>query len=176
MEETIREESNSECNKAAFYIKDISDFTRSKYEITFDDDYEVKVEDGIVIAVSKTIKLPKTFEVCCKVLGISKYIGLIYDLDDGSSNEIYKDHIELLRSFRKLMICRDAYRKIAKWEPWSNEYNGNRIMFGIVPSGSTVRFDSCTYQGCMLMFPTEDMCKVFYENFKDLIFKCHDII
>ena len=176
MEETIREESNSECNKAAFYIKDISDFTRSKYEITFDDDYEVKVEDGIVIAVSKTIKLPKTFEECCNILGISQYLDLNYVISDGDIKPIYTTQLELLRSFRKLMICRDAYRQIAGWKPWENTYNGVRKMFGIMQSGSTVRFERCSYAGCMLMFPTEDMCKEFYENFKDLIFKCHDII
>lgn len=176
MEENTREELDLECSKAAYYVQDLSDFTRDKYKITFDEDYQVSVKDGVIIAESKTIKLPKTFEDCCKVLGISQYISLIYDLDDGSSNELYKYHIELLRSFRKLMICRDAYRQIAGWKPWENTYNGVRKMFGIMQSGSTVRLDNCTYQGCMLMFPTEDMCKVFYENFKDLIFKCHDII
>lgn len=175
-EEQIMNDPDLDCNKAAYYIQDISDFTRKKFRITFDEDYEVNVKGGEIIAISKTTNLPKTFEDCCKVLDVSPYIGLIYDLNDGADDSLNTIHLELLRAFRELMICRDAYRKIAGWKPWKNAYNGQREMFCIAQSGPTVRFDKCTYQGCMLMFPTEDMCKVFYENFKELIIKCHDII
>lgn len=172
MSEGIREESSMECNKAAYYIQNESDFTREKYRITFNEDFEVIVEDGVVFAVGKTINLPKTYEDCCKVLGISQHTKLVYDLHDGCEDTVSIGYLELLNSYRKLMICRDAYWKVAGYVH-TGIYDK---MYGIVQSGSVVRRETFTYSGCMLMFPTEDMCDVFYHNFKGLIINCHDII
>ena len=106
---------------------------------------------------------PKTYEECCKVLG--KYADVTYG---------YKK--DVLHSFQKLLICRDAYWKLygeemglgKPWEPdWGKSAcyticcNANRIVFGIDKFRNTV-----------LAFPTKEMRDAFYENFKELIEQC----
>lgn len=133
-------------------------------------DYEIVVRDGKTYAVFKKPKYPKTYEECCELLGKTK----AYQSVSG-----YKT--ELLEDFQKLLICRDAYWKIAgeqmglngAWEPdWENGRNKcciinceNRIIRGVY-----------AYANAILAFPTEEMRDAFYENFKDLIEQCKELL
>ena len=132
--------------------------------------YIFKDENGNEILTSKIIlekkkkEYPKTYEECCKVLGIDTL---------GHSADGYK--WEILSTFQNLLICRDAYWKIAGEEmglgkPWEPDYTKDRyiicrledkILKGYRISGLVEHF--------ILEFPTEKMRDAFYENFKELI-------
>jgi hypothetical protein len=85
---------------------------------------------------------------------------------------------ELLKKFGELLICRDAYWKIAgeemglgkPWEPdWSTECD---IKYVIEVYRNNARTNSQGYSNTILAFPTIEMRNAFYENFKELIAEC----
>ena len=121
-------------------------------------DYEFVLEDGKTYFVKQKPKYPKTYEECCDVLQMPKDESYI-DID------VPLSYNKVLTSFTQLLICRDAYWKIAgDWKPdvmycdlYCIGYDGNVITWKM-------------QGGCrLLVFPTEEMRDAFYENFKDLI-------
>lgn len=133
------------------------------------DGYHFADENGNVIDARK-IQLvknapyyPKTYAECCDVLNIPNDERYTYI-------DVPLDYNKLLDTFIELLICRDAYWKIAgeqmglgkPWKPDINENNWglyNEFKNTIVNTGG-------------FLFPTEEMRDIFYENFKDLIEKC----
>ena len=116
-------------------------------------DYEIKHDGDNFYLVKKKSKYPKTYEECCAVLNI---------IDNWSIWHGYASvHLKILQ---KLLICRDAYWKIAgeemglgkPWEPDTCQavYSIGRDLFG----GYFI-----------LEFPTAEMRDAFYEAFKELI-------
>jgi hypothetical protein len=81
-------------------------------------------------------------------------------------------------SFIKLLICRDAYWKIAgeqmglvkSWEP--NWENCNENKYCLYITRNNVNKGTFCNDSHILAFPTQEMRDVFYENFKDLIEEC----
>lgn len=83
--------------------------------------------------------------------------------------------------FIRLRICRDAYWQVAgeelglenPWEPYEEDelfiISNNRI------SGVYKSHGICT-DNFILSFPTEEMRDAFYENFKDLIEQCKELL
>ena len=146
------------------------------------DGYQFKDENGNVINTTKIVlekkkkEYPKTYGECCEIVKVGKEHSL-----EGTTIRInYK--IALLESFQKLLICRDAYWKIAgeemglgkPWEPdWSDNYQKkwtinfyqNEIN---LTNGPNVHF--------VFAFPTEEMRDAFYENFKELIEICKELL
>ena len=113
---------------------------------------------------------PKTYVECEKIL---RCFSSVYV-------EGYKT--ELLEVFQKLLICRDAYWKIAgaemgldePWEPdWSTEYENKYV---IEVYRNNVRTNSQGYSNTILAFPTPEMRSAFYENFKELIEQCKELL
>ena len=77
----------------------------------------------------------------------------------------------------KLLVCRDAYWKIAgeemglgkTWEPRdANDRNIIRRVGDEMRKGYNI--------SCVLEFPTVEMRDAFYENFKDLIEQCKELL
>ena len=113
---------------------------------------------------------PRTYEECLKIVG-----------DIYSDSDVVGYRWELLTQFQRLLVCRDAYWKIAgeemglgkPWEPvWDNMDNKftinnwvHGLHFGI----------TCTVQN-ILAFPTEEMRDAFYDNFKPLINGCKELL
>ena len=141
-------------------------------------DYEIEVRDGKTYAVKKKPAYPKTYEECCKVLKISKRAQLSYTNPEVEcSNAYFSDEKYLLDAFMMLRICRNAYWKIAgeqmglnkPWEPSNTKDKyiirraGDEILKGYNIS-------------CVLEFPTEEMRDAFYENFKELIEQCKELL
>ena len=138
-----------------------------KVELCLGDDYEIVVEGGRTFVQRKKPKYPTTYEECCGVLGMTydyPNIGMV------SSKEccLYSRFIRLIR-------CRDAYWNIAdNWEPdWNDNYQKKWIINFYqdkinLTNGTNVHF--------VLVFPTEEMRNAFYENFKDLIEKCKELL
>ena len=116
---------------------------------------------------------PKTYEECCKILGIE-------DRENGYCGYEY----ELLGEFQKLYICRDAYWKIAgeqmgldkPWKPdWGENDGGYRYCIRN-QSNKIVLSNEWLGENYILSFPTAEMRDAFYENFKELIDKCKELL
>jgi hypothetical protein len=126
--------------------------------------YEFQDKEGNVIntdtikLVKKQPQYPKTYEECCKVMGIDhknypSIRNLIQDDGEEETTKYEQDLLDGLTYLWELKICRDAYWKIAgeqmglgkPWEPM--------------------------FLNPFLNFPTEEMRDAFYENFMDLIEK-----
>ena len=88
---------------------------------------------------------------------------------------------ELLTNFQRLLIFRDAYWKIAGEEmglgkPWKPDWNDlNRKYFISLTCAGIGLYDDFRNPQ-VLVFPTEEMRDVFYENFKDLIEQCKELL
>ena len=164
---------------------------KDRYDIP--DDYhfvdkngnEVNISD-IVLEKKKT-KYPKTYAECCKVFGLNHYLGLSWNSYDEYSGVItglpkrIDDIAKKLESLSKLLICRDAYWKIAgeemglgkAWEPdWNNISNKYCIYFVSGDAWSK----ECQTRQCPLSFPTPEMRDAFYENFKEEIEICKELL
>ena len=133
-----------------------------RMELVFGDDFELKQEDGRWFVVKKKPQYPKTYAECCKVL--DRQVG--YDDVEGYK---YKQFTALQR----LIVCRDAYWKLAgDWKP-SNEER----VYAIFRHKGKVLKDELGCGNCVkLEFPTEEMRDAFYENFKDLIEQCKEFL
>lgn len=109
-------------------------------------------------------KYPKTYEECCEVLD---WNPLVYDRTG------YK--FDLLCKLQVLLICRDAYWKIADdWEPdWTKA--DERKYCIVNTEGNITKWVQKTTNK-ILAFPTEEMSDVFYENFKELIEECKELL
>jgi len=87
-----------------------------------------------------------------------------------------------MESFVKLLICRDAYWKIAGEEmgldePWEPDWStGNEIKYVIEVYRNNVRKNSQGYSNTLLTFPTAEMRDAFYENFKKEIERCKELL
>ena len=136
---------------------------------TLPKDHVLKDENGNVINATKIVlekkkkEYPKTYEECCEIVKVGKEHTL-----EGTTIRInYK--IALLESFQKLLICRDAYWKIAG--DWKPKFNSDCLTPKYIMTVDNDRLiKSCTTQKqYILSFPTEEMRDAFYENFKELI-------
>lgn len=136
------------------------------------DGYEFQDEEGNVIKtdviklVKKQQPYPKTYEECCELL-FPNSIALGKVLTSGYN-------CELLEKFGKLLICRDAYWKIyGGWEPnWLH----NDIKYILDFNAVTIYKDAVKRPNYVLAFPTEEMRDAFYENFKELIEECKELL
>jgi hypothetical protein len=152
--------------------------------------YEFQDKEGNVIntdtikLVKKQPQYPKTYEECCKVMGIDhKNFLSIRNLcaDDGEevTTAYEKDVLDEFTYLWELKICRDAYWKIAGEQmglgkPWEPPYGCEPVEIFCVHTYQnriTRVSDNSSYHH-ILAFPTAEMRDVFYENFKDLIEKC----
>jgi hypothetical protein len=125
----------------------------------------------IVEYIKNKPQYPKTYEECYAILN--------QNLDEHSvigyrSTDVY--------NLQLLLICRDAYWKIAgeemgllePWKPdWYDEYE---YKFVIMCSCNDITKESYVIKNAILAFPTEEMRDAFFENFKDLIEKCKEFL
>lgn len=127
-------------------------------------DYEIEVRDGKTYAVLKKPKYPTTYEECCQHLGC----------DDKLS-------VGKLIPFQQLINARNAYWKIygeemglgKTWEPNWTTFEGMPAIFIF---RYNIVCDSVKDRHCLLVFPTIEMRDDFYENFKDLIESCKELL
>ena len=132
-------------------------------------------------------KYPKTYEECCEVLSIAPYYNLKYHTLEHDYHELATSNKLLLLQGKlnilgKLLICKDAYWKIAgeemgldkPWEPdWTDAYQKKYTIYTM--SNKVVRQFGC-YIHSTIAFPTAEMRDAFYEAFKDLIEFCKELL
>ena len=145
-------------------------------------------ENGNVINAQKIVlakkkkEYPKTYQKCCKELNIAvRDLDILDNMLDTTEMVYSKNLDRLLNSFRKLLICRDAYWKIAgekmglgkPWEPDWTSYESKHIIYY---EGDCICFDDIMHANTILAFPTAEMRDAFYENFKELIEICKELL
>lgn len=133
-------------------------------------DYEIKEEDGRTYLVKKKPKYPKTYKECCDVLGIST-------MDNDAQG--YKG--DLIIRFQELLIARDAYWKIIGEEkgldkPWEPVWTKDTDKFVIYTHDNAIRLNRFLLGHTVLAFPTKEIRDDFYENFKELIEQCKELL
>ena len=153
----------------------ITDFEYEGLAYTLPEGYQFVDENGNVINATKIVlekkkkEYPKTYKECSDILSVYTDPDI-----DG-----YKG--ELLWTFQKLLICRDAYWKIAGDEmglgkPWKPDWNDDTAKYSIYTiKGVLTKAISC-YDGAIFAFPTEEMRDAFYENFKEEIEICKEFL
>ena len=153
--------------------------------------YQFVDENGNVINATKIVlekkekEYPKTYEECCKVLGIDEY-DLVQDYRVGKIRNIQSERIEKLNILNKLLICRDAYWKIAGEEkglgkPWEPDYDSGVNKYGIICMNGVVQESNPTtnwerHLNKVLEFPTAEMRDAFKENFDPDIEFCKELL
>jgi hypothetical protein len=145
-------------------------FVYDKIEVLLGD-YEFVLKDGKTYFIKKKPQYPKTYEECCKI--IDYYLKGI---------TIIGHKVSLLENFQKLLVCRDAYWKIAGeqmglgklWKPDSKNIV-HYIYYSMYDNEIQV---SCgnLFDNEILAFPTAEMRDAFYENFKNLIEVCKELL
>lgn len=139
------------------------------------------VDENENVIVAKKIRLvkntpyyPKTYEECCDVLNIpndERYIEIDVPLDYNKS----------LFALTRLLICREAYWKIAgEWleldKPWEPDYSDDSPKYIIFSYENEITLSDNNWSSRILVFPTIEMRNEFYENFKHLIEQCKKLL
>ena len=140
--------------------------------------YQFVDENGNVINSTKILlkkkEYPKTYEECNRIMGVELWNTLW-----GEDATEYEGQMEdLIDAFIRLKVCRDAYWKIAGEEmglgkPWEPTME---TVYCISRNDNVIK---CSYRGGnsnILEFPTPEMRDVFYENFKELIERCKELL
>lgn len=120
----------------------------------------------------KKPKYPTTYEEC-------------YDEGNTELHFIYvdKDERDLYESFIQLIRCRNAYWKIAGEQmglgkPWEPKYEAlmDNTFFTIQTFNGEIDKSATSHRNSILAFPTIEIRDAFYENFKDLIEQCKELL
>ena len=130
------------------------------------------VAERIRVFLTPKPKYPTTYEECCKILNLTR----AYQGTSGYKSKLFRD-------FQELVICRDAYWKIAgeemglgkRWEPNWNDFSKDTYPT-ITKCNNRILKSSIYTHDCILAFPTEEMRDAFYENFKELIESCKELL
>ena len=191
--EEIMEERDEKTVKHVFNANVISfDIAqKDKYELDLQGKFEVVLREGKYYVERIKPQYPKDYEGCCKVLGIRSDWHLTLELDTPATHDLSVtkefDYVAKLESLRKLLICRDAYWKLAGEQmglanPWEPDYSeedyeqGCPIKYVIYYTGTHIRKERKCTPSYVLSFPTKEMLVSFYENFKDLINDCKELL
>ena len=139
--------------------------------------YIFKDENGNVINATKIVlekkkkEYPTTYEECCEVLSLTPCYNVAYNYYRG----------EKLNALYHLLICRDAYWKIAGEQmglekPWEPNWKAYDKKYAIGMHEDMIYQDTETRNNKILVFPTAEMRDTFYENFKELIEECKELL
>lgn len=158
--------------------------TGTEYFVELPEGYQFVDENGNVIEATKIVlektkpMYPQSYEECCKILNVAVFDLDILDNMLDTTEIVYRKSLDrLLNSFRKLLICRDAYWKIAgDWKPDWTMYSGPKHC--IIYSDNQIKWQCKSFvtEAKVLAFPTDMMRDFFYENFKDFIERCKELI
>ena len=131
-------------------------------------DYKFVLKDGKANFIKTKPKYPKTYVECCEILYPNENFQTV-------SQPIKGHNGKKLFALQKLLICRDAYWKIAgDWKPdWEDE---TETYYTISYDGVNIKCYNNTDVYSKFAFPTEEMRDAFYENFKELIEECKEFL
>ena len=161
-----------------------------RFEITRNEEYEFRDENGNVINAQKIVlekkkkEYPKTYEECAKIMNcpIAGPSGWLFNFDANIKGPYYRKIDILMGKFTRLLVCRDAYWKLYGEEmglgkPWKPDWTDlDQLKYCIwVDVGEFITMTNVRGQH-ILAFPTEEMRDAFYENFKEEIEQCKELL
>ena len=186
MIEGLVEEETNDCEKCGLtrnstrcLFMDNCPHNKQKNIIEIPEGYVLKDENGNVINATKIVlekkkkEYPKTYEECCKVLGIDSTINHVV-----GTHFRYRDRI---MSFIKLLVCRDAYWKLYGEEmgldkPWEPDWNNISDKYCIYFVSGDALSEKCQTRQCPFAFPTPEMQDAFKENFDEDLEFCKELL
>lgn len=148
------------------------------------DGYQFVDEDGNVINATKIAlekkkpEYPKTYEECVRILRL----GVLNELKhyNHSHNIIYR--IDLIVSFQKLLICRDAYWQVYGEEnglgkPWEPDWREGRYIIYRNQDDIIGGYREAGYvEHHIFEFPTKEMRDLFKNNFNKELEICKELL
>ena len=167
--------------KGLIAIEELNDeieaFVKSASTLECPEGYIFKDENGNVINATKIVlekkkkEYPKTYEECCEIL------------EDVADCSLSCFACGVLNNLQKLLLCRDAYWKIAGDEmglgkPWELSIGTPIYYIYYNRTVGTIKNDYADdIQGnIILAFPTAAMRDAFKENFKEEIEICKELL
>ena len=169
-----------------------------KHEAILPEGYVFKDENGNIINATKIVlekkekKYPKTYKECCEILGVDSdnFLAITNCYEGEVETTDYERSLSSkFASLWYLRICRDAYWKLAGekmglGEPWKPDWeNSEERKYSIVNIGGDINLPETTLTewilkvtNKILVFPTEEMRDAFYDNFKELIENCKELL
>ena len=153
-----------------------------KMELIPDSDCEIVHEDGKWFVIrkangdpkTKANRYPKRYSVCFAIMGARFDRHYLYTKKEKEDNPHEVEMLNLLDDLRILLVCRDAYWKIAG--DWKPDWKDLSEKYCISCFGGEVQVDTYHSLSHILSFPTAEMRDAFYENFKDLIESCKELL
>lgn len=141
--------------------------SNDRYRIVLNHQFDMVVDEGEYYAVKRNPKYPNTYRKCAEIVD--------FNIEEEPTIFGYKE--ELLDRFQKLLICRDAYWKLANWSFKIGNHD-NSTVYAITIFGNGIMKDFYHALNCnrILVFPTEEMRDEFYENFRELIEECKELL
>lgn len=133
------------------------------YEIPEGYEFDTVIDNKVVLKKLKST-YPKTYDECCK-----NVLGMVHC---GMTVDVPMHYSPLILNFTELLICRDAYWKIAGEEmgldgPWKPDWkNYNEYKYCLYITENNVNKGIFYNDNHILAFPSEEMRDVFCENFK----------
>ena len=156
-----------------------------KHEAILPEGYVFKDENGNIINATKIVmekkeKYPKTYEECCEILGVNSDNFLtITNYYDGEveTTDYERGLLNNIAALWYLLICRDAYWKIADgWKEKRKDELTRHVIYSTL-SGEVIKCTTINSTANYLLdFPTAEMRDAFYENFKVLIERCKELL
>ena len=148
-------------------------------EVNLGKDYEIQIRGDKTFIVKKQLQYPKTYAECCRIIVAKQDRHYYYTKKDKEQD--YPNEIRILDQLdhlRMLIICRDAYWKIAGEQmglgkPWGPDWSNLSVTSHDFIKINNGRF---IYSSRVLVFPTSEICDIFYENFKGLIESCKELL
>lgn len=129
-------------------------------------------DDNQVVLAKKQPQYPKTYEECCEILSLNTL-----------ENDVFGYKHKLIIRFQELLIARDAYWKIVGEQmgldkPWKPDYitEDNQLAYIITTQRGYLSKNTARHWNYILAFPTEEIRDSFYENFKELIENCKELL
>lgn len=117
---------------------------------------------------------PKTYEECCKVLigetdfHLFGFVPTFRDVNGNFDNEInpYAPYINVVNEFFSLLICRDAYWKIAGEElgldkPWKPVWDESEDLYTIHTFNGEIRLSGTSHRNAIIVFPNRRNARYF---------------
>ena len=149
------------------------DYSGKRFGYKIPDGYEFdKIENGKIFLKPIKPTYPANYDECKAVL----------QLQDSKIQARCGYEWRLISYFQQLLMCRNAYWKIAgeqmglgkPWEPdWNND---DETKFCIYTTQNIISLDIFGADNRILAFPTEEMRDAFYENFKNEIEQCKELL
>ena len=151
-----------DCSKAPKLTSE--DYSNGRFGYRLPAGFKAKLTERELILTPEKPEYPKSLLDCENVL-----------------NGVRKDRKKLLHKFNELLICRDAYWKIAGEEmglgkPWEPDWNNVSDKYCIYFVSGYAWSKECQTRQCPFAFPTAEMRDAFKENFDPDIEICKEFL